>query len=954
MRAAIRSTKRISLAVASTVLVLLAGPIGLARADFGIAGFDQEITGSATGAPFTQAGGHPYEITTKVMLNTHIEHRFHNVAVPDGSVKDVVTELPAGLVGNPVGIPQCTGSQLNGGGVGHKDTGACPLGSVVGTIHVLTDIGQIMGESFVFPLYNMVPPPGEPAQFGFDIEGVPITLTGSVRNGGDLGVDVSSDDIVASLSIEGFEVTFWGVPADPSHNSQRCYFSGFGLSGTPEGAVCPGAPGTLTGPNVSTESPRAFLTLPPACGASGEVPVTRLRVDSWEDPGNYSEKVLYNHLSPGLPASEEAWGPRQGLTGCDRVPFAASLNAQPSAHEAATPTGMRFDLSMPQEGLINENGIAPADLKEAVVRLPAGIAVSPSSAQGLATCTEAQLGIGSEEPAACPEASKIGSAEVDTPLLPEPLTGGLYVAQQGQNPFGSLLAVYLVLEGHGVRLKLPGRVDLNRHTGQLTITYSNQPQLPFDDLKIDLKTGPRAPLVTPSQCGTYTTDAQLTGWNGKTVDSISQFTVSRGPDGSVCGLRGFGPGFASGTENPVAGAFSPFVLQLTRSDSDQELSSISSVTLPQGLLANIGSVPRCTDEQVAAAACPAASRLGNVTVGSGPGAKPFYITDGNAYLTGPYKGAPFGMAFIVHAAAGPFDLGMVVVRAALRVDPHTAQAIVESDPLPSILQGIPLQIRDVRVSIDRPGFTFNPTSCQEKHITGAATSTQGATAAFSTRFQVAGCASLAFKPSFAVSTSAKSSRRDGASLHVVVKSSAGQANIAKVDVQVPKALSVRDSTLNQACTETQFAADPAGCPAGSFVGVATAHTPILGKPLTGPAIFVSHGGAKFPDMDIILQGEGITIVLVGKTAVKKGQLFSYFDTVPDAPISRFDLLMPQGPHSALAANGSLCASKKTRLIMPTTIAGQNGAVIHRSTNVSVKGCGKHKVRRGARRKPRRK
>jgi hypothetical protein len=531
-----------------------------------------------------------------------------------------------------------------------------------------------------------------------------------------------------------------------------------------------------------------------------------------------------------------------------------------------------------------------------------------------------------------------------TPLLDHEIGGSIFLlSQKSSDPASGELfriAIEVRSDQDGVDIKLPGKIKVDPATGQVTTVFEDLPQLPFEAMSLHFEGGAHPVLVTPQACGTYATNAVLTGWNGKTVQQNPTFTLNQG-----CASRGFAPSFTAGTTNPVAGAFTPFSLQLTRTDDDQELSSLSSLTLPKGLLADIGSVPRCTDAQAAAAACPESTRLGNVTVGAGAGATPVYIDTGNVYLTGPYKGAPFGLAFLIHAQAGPFDLGMVAVRAALNIDTHTAQPIIQADPLPQIVGGVPVRLRDVRVNIDRPHFMLNPTNCQTMAVTGTATSTQSATAPLSSRFQVGECASLKFKPGFKVATSSKHSRKNGASLHVTVSSSAGQANIARVDTEVPKAFAARDSTLNQACLEAQFAANPAGCPAGSFVGMATAYTPILGKPLTGPAIFVSHGGAKFPDLDLVLQGEGVTIVLTGNTFVTKGRLLSRFDTVPDAPVSRFELALPAGPHSALAANGSLCTSKRSRLVMPTTIVGQNGAVIHRSTKVSVSGCGKHKAAR---------
>src|SRR6185437_10509295 len=523
-------------------------------------------------------------------------------------------------------------------------------------------------------------------------------------------------------------------------------------------------------------------------------------------------------------------------------------------------------------------------------------------------------------------------------------------------------AVEIRSDEDGVDIKLPMAIKVDPSTGQMTTVIDDAPQLPFSSFALHFKDGPRAAVTTPSACGTYTTNATFDSWSGKAVSTSSSFNVS-----GNCAPRGFSPSFKAGTVNPVAGAFSPFTLDLARSDADQELSSISPLTLPAGLLANIGSVPKCSDAQAAAAACPDASRLGNVTVGSGAGPNPFYVTDGNAYLTGPYKGAPFGMAFVVHAKAGPFDLGTVVTRAALRIDPTTSQAIIESDPFPSILAGVPLRIRDVRVTIDRPHFMFNPTSCQEQQVAATVTSTQGTKVPVSQRFQVGECAALSFHPKFTASTQAGGTfNRGGASLDVKISSNQGaeshEANIRKVEVQLPKMLPSRLTTLQKACTEGQFAANPAGCPAASDVGTATVHTPTLAGPLSGPAYLVSHGGRAFPDLVLVLKGEGITLQVTGHTQIRNGVTYSRFETVPDAPITSFELKLPEGPYSALAAVGNVCGTTKTTktnrtvrrhgrkvrivrskhvaapLAMPTTITAQNGTVITQNTKVVPTGC----------------
>jgi hypothetical protein len=513
-----------------------------------------------------------------------------------------------------------------------------------------------------------------------------------------------------------------------------------------------------------------------------------------------------------------------------------------------------------------------------------------------------------------PEASKVGEATVTTPALPDKLTGALYIGGPASGPITAPpYKVFLTLAGDGVAVKLVGSVQPDPGTGQLTTTFTQNPQLPFSELVLRIKGGARAPLANPDSCGAFTTSSLLTPWS-------SPFTPEATPFDTFaitgCGGSQFAPSFNGGTVNQ-AGSFSPFTLTLSRHDRDFA-----------PFLERFNRGTRFRSEL------------------AGDGADPFWES-GSVFLTESYKGEPFGLSIVVPAKAGPFDLGngacdCVVVRAKIEIDPHTSALTITSDPLPTILQGIPVQLKHVNVTVDRPGFTFNPTNCSQLAISAVLTSEQGATAQESVPFQVANCATLPFKPTFTVLTQGKTSKANGASLHVKVTSGPGQANIGKVKVDLPKQLPSRLTTLQKACTAAQFATDPAGCPAGSVVGTAIAHTPLLTGPLTGPVYLVSHGGAAFPDLEIVLQGEGITLILDGQTDIKKGITISTFNTVPDAPISTFDLVLPEGPHSALAAYGDLC---KSRLTMPTALTGQNGAVIKQTTRIAVSGCPKHKAKK---------
>jgi hypothetical protein len=624
------------------------------------------------------------------------------------------------------------------------------------------------------------------------------------------------------------------------------------------------------------------------------------------------------------------------MTGCEKITFTPSLSVQPEGSSAGSPTGLNVDVHTPQNA--NPEGLAEGNLKRAVVSLPAGIVVNPSVANGLDACTPEEIGVSDANPVSCPAASSIGSVEVNTPLLPAPLTGSVFVAAQNANPFGSLLALYVVAEGSGVLVKSPGEVRLDPVTGQVMAVFENIPQQPFTDIKIHLDGGPRAALSLPVGCGAYTTTSQLTPYSSLVAAEPSDsFQVSSGCQ------RTFNPTFAAGTTSDQAGGFSPFSITFSRSDQDQGLGGVS-VRTPPGLLGLLKTVQQCGEPQASLGTCGAPSLIGHTTVTAGAGADPVGVT-GQVFLTGPYKGAPFGLSIVVPAVAGPFNLGNVVVRSAISVDSHTAQITVTSDPLPTILQGIPLQIKAVNVSIDREGFMFNPTDCEPLAVGGTIVSTEGAAASVSSRFQAANCASLPFKPVFSVSTQAKSSKAQGASLDVKYSSAIGQANTAKVAVSLPKALPARLTTIQQACTEAAFNANPASCPAGSDIGTATASTSVLANPVSGPVYLVSHGGASFPDVVAILQGEGVTIDLTGTINIKNGVTSAAFDSIPDAPIDVFQMVLPEGSHSGLAsdlpakAKGSFCGQTLT---MPTTITGQNGAVIKQTTKIAVTGCPKVK------------
>jgi hypothetical protein len=907
---------RIIAPLAVLVTLVLASP---ALATFGFpaeGGMKVAIT-NQDGTPDTQAGSHPFAFTTTLAVNS--EEREGKIVPAGGDQKNIEVSIPPGLVGDPSATPRCSLEQFREEAannlLGFREN--CPETSQIGIIELY------FGSAVAWPeVYNLAPQRGYPAEFGFRVLGVPVVLVPRVRTGGDYGITTTFADVPDSLAVIEGKLTLWGVPDDPGHNAERglCWGSTGYESGKPEGGECP----------VKDVS-RPFLSLPTSC--TGPLQFSA-RADSYENPGVYSE----------------AQATTPALTGCDKLAFAPDVVAQPEPAQAASPSGLSVEIQVPQT-YENPAGLAESNLKDTTVTLPAGAAVNPSAGDGLGGCSEEQFGLHDANEVACPEASKIGSVEVTTPLLENPLRGGVYLAQQGNlpgngsNPFGSLLAIYLTVKDpvSGVLVKLAGEVTPDPVTGQLVTRFLENPQVPFNSLRLSFFAGPRAAIVNPPLCGSYTTSTEMTPWSGGAPATPAwTFQISSGPGGSPCtATQPFSPQLVSGTVSNQAGAFTPFSLTFDRSDGEQNLARIQ-VTLPPGLLGTLSGVALCGEPQARQGTCGPESLIGHVTVGVGAGSNPYYVA-GKAFLTGSYNGAPYGLSFVVPAVAGPLNLGTVVVRAAVSVDPRTAALTVTSEPLPQILQGVPLNIRAVNVTMDREHFIFNPTNCNPLSIGATLTSALGASVPVSTRFQATNCRALSFTPKFTVTTLGKTSKADGASLDARIQVPGGaQANFAKVKVDLPKQLPSRLTTLQKACTAQVFEANPANCPTASVIGIVKANTPLLPVQLTGPVYFVSHGGEAFPSLVVVLQGYGVRVDLTAATFISKaGITSSTFNTIPDVPVTSFELYLPQGKYSALAANGNLCTSKLT---MPTSFVAQDGTEIHKSTPIGVTGCTKPKTK----------
>jgi hypothetical protein len=886
------------------------------------------------GALDTQAGSHPFQLTTTLTFDNQAVPTFYeaNELLPEvqpiALTKDLRFNLPPGLVGNPTPLPKCSIATFLHPTAFLK----CEQDTVIGVATPIVENPYGLTHvpfAATVPLYSLEPAVGEPARFGFPSPVGPVILDTSVRTGGDYGVVVTVPDIVDAIGFIGTQVTFWGVPANPEHDTTRGECLGeYANNGSQWEFAC-----SVQG----KEQP--FLIMPTSCEAPWQ---TSIEGDSWEKVGQFSAPKQYTFSnSAGEPITED---------GCDRLNFEPSIVAAPDGEQASTPTGLTVGVHVDQEASLNPVGLAESSVKNTTVTLPAGVALNPAGADGLSACTTSEIALESPAEQKCPESSKVGTVEIETPLLPKPLVGAAYLATQNENPFGSLIALYLVVysEESGVRVKIAGEVKPDPQTGQLVSTFKDTPQLPFEELRLHFFGGSRAPLGTPALCGTYTTTASIEPWSGNPpAEASSQFKIISGPNGSQCSdPLPFDPSLTTGSLNIQAGAFTPFTMTMSREDGNQNLDAIQ-LKMPPGLLGTLSSVKLCEEAQANAGTCGPESLIGHTTVSVGLGGNPYTVVGGEVFITGPYEGAPYGLSIVNPAKAGPFNLGKVIVRAKIEVNPTDAAITITSNPtgpyaIPQIIDGIPLQIKHVNVSVDRSDFTFNPTNCAPQEIGGGLTSSQGAVSTLHVPFQVTNCATLAFKPIFSVSTSGKTSRADGASLHVKLtypKAPFGsQANIGKVKVDLPKQLPSRLTTLQKACPDSVFDANPASCPPDSRIGSATATTPVLPVHLEGPAYFVSHGGAKFPELIIALSGEGVTVYLHGETFISPaGITSSTFRTIPDVPIGVFELMLPQGSDSALAANGNLCASK---LSMPTSFVGANGLSLKQSTPVTVTGCAK--------------
>ena len=920
----------------------------------------------AGGETATQAGSHPFQLTTSFALNQNGEF------APVQLAKDVRFHWPAGLLGNPSPIPVCTiGQFLTFFTEGNEVVNSCPAQSAVGVVVVtVNEPGGNFGvpgpAALTAPIFNLEPGFGQPARFGFfvSVGAVPVLIEPALRQGihngvsEDFGIDVATTNISQTVDFLSAQATVWGVPGDPAHDAARGWSCLAAARGLPANRPCS---------SIDESHPPAFLTLPTSC--TGAPLQTSVSLDSWADP----QSVLTQPPTLAMPA----------LDGCNRLPFAPEVRSEPTSAAATTGTGLKFDLEFEDEGLTNAEGEAESQLKKTVVTLPEGFTSNPSVAEGLKACSQREYEEATVEAGTgCNGESKVGEVEVESPLVAgKKVTGGLFVAKQGENPNHNLLTLYLIARNEelGVLVRQALKVTPNPVTGQLTTEVDNVPQLPFSRFHLQFRSGQRSPLITPPACGTYAVKAQLYPYSepNNPVERESAFQITQGPEGQPCPTGGtppFHPTLEAGTTNNFAGSYSPFYTRISRKDSEQEITHFS-IKLPPGVIGKLAGVSKCSDGAIAAAkarehegggeeelqnpSCPAGSEIGHTLVGTGVGNVLAYAP-GKLYLAGPYHGAPISIVSITAAKVGPFDLGTVVVREALKVNPETAQVSAEgagSDPIPHLVDGIPVHLRDIRIYVDRPNFVLNPTSCAR---TSTASTVLGSGLDFASEaddvpvtvtspFQAADCASLGFKPKLALQVSGPTHRGGVPKFKATLTYPKGgnYANIAKSVLTLPFSEILEQGHIGTSCTRVQFnegGGNGEHCPAASVYGRARATTPLLSEPLEGPVYLRSNGGERnLPDLVAALHGEDLNVDLVGfidavqKKGSERSRIRNTFAAVPDAPVEKFTLEMLGGKKGLLVNTTNICKGTNRAV---SVFTGQNGKLYETKPKVVASGCGK--------------
>jgi hypothetical protein len=893
----------------------------------GTAGFAVSAVANG-GAAATIPDSHPYQLTLTIGLNPGGEFEGQPGAVfPDGDLRNLRIEMPRGLIANPGVVRRCSLTDFHTPRASPFEVSrsgeSCPDNTQVGTAEVKTSLAG--GKSIRFGLFNLDPAPGVPAQLGFSPFGAPVVLTENLRPNpdGSYVLTLEATNVPQRFDLQGLSVTLWGTPWGVSHNDER------GDCLNEAEPIFPWAKCSVGDPKA--EVPRAYLTLPPQC--SGPLAFAA-RADAWQQPQPVSAAAV----------NRTPLGAQADMGNCSSLAFAPQAVGQLTDTKASSPSGYNFTLFQDNTNLLDPNQLANPSIRKAVVTLPEGVTVNPSVGAGLGICRPAQYAAEtafSPQGAGCPNESKLGDFTVRLPFFEEALEGAVYLAQPDdpatgsagqENPFDSLLAVYLVAKqpARGVLVKVAGKIDANDANGRLTATFDGLPALPYTELNLTFRTGQRAFLVTPPACGAAATTTDLSPWAGPgTTHTTSLSQIGSGIGFGPCpsGTPPYSPAVIAGGVNSNVNSYTPYFIHIARQDTEQELTRYSLV-LPKGITGKLAGVPFCPEAAIEAAkqtrgfteaahpSCPVASQVGHTDSGYGVGDSLTYA-QGRIYLAGPYHGEPLSLVAINPAIVGPFDLGTIVVRSAFSVDQRTAQLQIDSrasDPIPHILNGIPIHLRDLRIYMDRPEFTHNPSSCAPSQLT----STLGGSGAdfgnladdtaatSSVHFQLLNCRTLGFKPKLAVKLAGPTRRGAYPQLTAsFIARGQGDSNLKEIEVNMPRSEFLAQNHIKGICTKVQFNAER--CPADTVYGGATAYTPLFDDPLTGN-VYLRSAAGKLPDLVADLHSGAIRIVLQGHISpTKQGGIRAYFADLPDEPVDRFVMTLNGGRRGLLQNSANICA-----------------------------------------------
>ncbi|HEX3324207.1 MAG TPA: hypothetical protein VHR65_03585 [Solirubrobacterales bacterium] len=848
-----------------------------------------------------QAGAHPdFSLDVAVKQNPLSPTNVFGLHNSYAATRDLRFDIPPGLIGDPNALgtsQQCTALQLT--------ESNCPNGSQIG---ISTITAYELNDEYREPVYMMSPPGGDVvARLGLIAGIFPTFIDLRVRSESDYGITAEVTNAPAAARVVKLESTFWGVPAAPAHDNERC---------TPSEAFhgCVASPSRPPG---SGEAP--FFTNPTRCGVSLSVGVN---ASSWAEP----------ELEP----EGEVRAPFPEITGCDHLPFGPSVEVEPTNHHTSAPTGLDMTIKLPASGGVKV--LEPSQTRYIRIDLPRGLTVNAGTADGLAACSAEQVGFGENTASQCPDAAKLASTEFVVPVLERNLKGAIYLREPEP---GHPYRIWIVADDLGLHVKLPGDLELDRKTGQIhsivlgTAQAEGLPQAPLREVSLLFKSGFRAPLVTPAACGTYYTHYEFVPWSGgPPAIGDTPMQIDEG-----CRGGGFSPKLSAGSTDSKGGGFSPFTVTISREDFEQNISDLS-LTLPRGIAASFAGIPRCEGAAAQTGGCPPESRIGRVVAAVGAGPDPLWVPQEGkrptaVYLSGPYKGAPFSIVAVVPKQAGPFDFGDEVVRSATFVDPITAQATAKADPLPQYVEGTPLFYKAINVQLDRPNFTLNPTSCAKKETVANLTSSGGQSASPTASYAATDCAKLAFKPKVALRLSGGTHRGVHPKLRAIIRPAPGQANIAAFSVALPHSEFLDQGHIKTVCTRVQFAADE--CPAGAIYGEVKAISPLFDFPLEGK-IYLRSSSHPLPDMVAVLKGPAsmpIEIDSVGRVDSVNGGIRTTFETVPDAPVSKIIASFPGGKKGLLVNSTDICQGTH---LATAKFTGQNGrrVILHQALKAACR------------------